>query len=82
MGSPDPFRVRHRDHISEAVQRIVRAGQSLHQVTADIGLPADEANAFKAMLEAELKALTPHNCARYRITLREAQAWIEGGRPL
>lgn len=82
MGSPDPFRVRHRDHISEAVQRIVREGQSLHQVTADIGLPADEANAFKAMLEAELKALTPHNCARYRITLREAQAWIEGGRSL
>lgn len=82
MGSPDPFRVRHRDHISEAVQKIVREGQNLHQVTADIRLPAEEADAFRAMLEAELKALTPHNCARYRITLREAQAWIEGGRSL
>ena len=82
MGSPDPFRVRHREHLSEAVQKIVREGQRLQQVTNDIGVPAEEADAFKVLLEAELEALTPYNCARYRITLREAQAWIERGRPL
>jgi Fic family protein len=82
MGSPDPFRVRHREFLSEAVQRIVRDGRHLSQAIGDIGLPSEDADAFKAMLERELKALTPYNCARYRITLGEAQAWIERGRPL
>lgn len=81
MGSPDPFRVRHREHLSEAVQRVVRERQPLQHVASDIGVPAEEADAFAQMLEAELKALTPYNCARYRITLGETQAWIERGRP-
>lgn len=82
MGSPDPFRVRHRELLSEAVQKIVRDGRHLSQAISSIGLPAEDADAFKVMLEGELKALTPYNCARYRITLGEAQAWIERGRPL
>ncbi|MDP2110444.1 MAG: Fic family protein [Thiobacillus sp.] len=81
MGSPDAFRVRHRENLSEAVQLIVREGQLLQQVTSDIGVQAEEVDAFRAMLEAELSVLTPYNCARYRIALREAQAWIERGRP-
>ena len=81
MGSPDAFRVRHREHLSEAVQRIVREGRPLQQVIHDVGVPAEEVDAFRTMLEDELNALTPYNCARYRITLGEAQAWIERGRP-
>jgi len=30
--------------------------------------------ALSEMLDAELAALTPYNCARYRITLGEVQA--------
>jgi fido (protein-threonine AMPylation protein) len=81
MGSPDAFRVRHREHLSEAVQRVVREGQPLQRVGSDIGVPAEEADAFREMLEAELDALTPYNCARYRVTVGEAQAWVERGRP-
>ncbi len=81
MGSPDAFRVRHREHLGEAVQLIVREGRPLQQVIPDIGVQAKEVDAFRTMLEDELKALTPYNCARYRITLGEAQAWIEHGRP-
>ncbi|MGH9693345.1 MAG: Fic family protein [Bryobacteraceae bacterium] len=81
MGPPDAFRVRHRERLSEAVQRIIREGQPLQQVVSDIGVPAEEVGAVREMLEAELNALTPYNCARYRITLGEAQAWIERGRP-
>jgi Fic family protein len=81
MGSPDAFRVRHREHLSEAVQRIVRTGEPLQRVVPGVGVTAEEANAFKEMLEAELDALTPYNCARYRVTVGEAQAWIERGRP-
>lgn len=80
MGSPDPFRVRHRENLSEAVQQIVRDKNPLQKVLSGIGLPAEDATAFSEMLEAELDALTPYNCARYRITLGEVQAWIERGR--
>ena len=81
MGSPDAFRVRHREHLSEAMRRIVREGQPLQQVLPDIGVQTKEVSAFKTMLEEELKALTRYNCARYRITPGEAQAWITHGRP-
>lgn len=81
MGSPDAFRVRHRENLSEAVQGVVRGGQPLQQVIPNIDVPAEEMDAFRAMLEDELNALTPYNSARYRITLREAQVWIERGRP-
>jgi Fic family protein len=80
-GSPDAFRVRHRERLSEAVQRIVREGQPLRQVISDTGVPEEEVGAFGELLEAELNALTPYNCARYRITVGEAQAWLERGRP-
>ena len=52
------------------------------QAASDIGVPTEELDAFRAMLAAELDALTPYNCARYRITFGEAQAWIDRGRPL
>jgi len=81
MGAPDVFRVRHREHLSEAVQRIVRNGRPLAEATADLDVKADELDAFRAMLEAELNGLTPYNCARYRITLSEAQDWLERGSP-
>ena len=81
MGSPDAFRVRHREHLSEAVQRVVREGQPLQQAIADTGVPSEDVSAFTEMLEAEFNALTPYNCARYRITLREVETWIERGRP-
>jgi len=42
--------------LSEAVQRVVREGQSLQQVVSDIGVPEWEPGAFKEMLEAELNS--------------------------
>ncbi len=82
MGSPDPFRVRHREHLSEAVQRVVRNGLPLHQAVAAMGLPTEDVGPFVEALEAELKMLTAYNCARYRLTIGEVQAWSERGKPI
>ncbi|NMG42509.1 Fic family protein [Aromatoleum toluvorans] len=82
MGSPDPFRVRHREHLSEAAQQLVRNGKTLEQAVAGVGLAAEDAEQFGETLRAELKMLTVHNCARYRLTIREVQAWIERGKPI
>lgn len=81
MNSPDPFRVLHREKLSEAMQRIVRDGVALRRAIKGMLLPTEEVKRFAAMLEAELKALTPHNCARYRLTLGEVQEWIGRGKP-
>lgn len=80
MGSPDAFRVRHREHLSEAVQAIVREGKPLRRVVKGLGLAAENVDAFTAMLEVELDALTPYNCARYRVSVAEVQGWIDRGR--
>lgn len=80
MGSPDAFRVRHREHLSEAVQLIVRDRWSLPSVISQVGVSAEDLEAFRAMLEDEIKALTLYNCARYRVTPAEVQAWVETGR--
>ncbi|MDP1682076.1 MAG: Fic family protein [Burkholderiales bacterium] len=76
MGAPDPFRVRHRERLSEAVQRVVREGQSIRQVIESLSLPADDATAFASMLEKELATLTINNCARYRLTGGDVQKWM------
>lgn len=82
MGSPDPFRVRHREHLSEAVQHVVRSGRRLEQAVEELGLPAEDVGQFGETLKAELEMLTAHNCARYRLTIGEVQAWIERGKPI
>lgn len=82
MGSPDPFRVRHRERLSEAVQYVVRQGLPLEQTVARIGPPAEDVTQFGETLKAELSMLTAHNCARYRVTVAEVQAWIERGKPI
>jgi Fic family protein len=81
MGAPDPFRTRHRERLAEAMQKIVRDGQRLPQAVDGLTLATGEVAAFEAMLVAELKALTPYNCARYRLTTAEVETWITRGRP-
>lgn len=80
MGAPDPFRVKHRERLNEAIQAIVREGLSATVATGSLE-PGDEAQRFAAMLEDELIKLTVNNCARYRLTMRAVEDWIVKGRP-
>lgn len=82
MGSPDPFRVRHREHLSEAVQLVVSNGKPLGQAVVEVGVAAEDVELFGETLKAELEMLTVHNCARYRLTIREVQGWTERGKPI
>ncbi len=80
MGMPDPFRVRHRERLNDAIQSVVREGLSASAAMGVLGL-GDEAPKFAAMLEDELAKLTVNNCARYRLTMRSVEDWIASGRP-
>ena len=64
------------------MQRVVRNGLPLHQAVAAMGLPTEDVGPFVEALEAELKMLTAYNCARYRLTIGEVQAWSERGKPI
>ena len=81
MGSPDPFRIKHREALNEAVGLVVRSRTPAAEALAGLGLPAEDAPKFQQLLAQELKALAVFNCARYRLGIKETQAWIDEGRP-
>lgn len=81
MGLPDPFRVKYREALNEAVGLVVRSRKPVAEALAGLGLPAEDAPKFQQLLAQELGALAVFNCARYRLGIRETQAWIDEGRP-
>ena len=82
MGAPDPMRLRYRETLNDVIQLIVRDRRPMVEALAVSGLGEDTAPGFRALLEEELRKLAAHNCARYRLTLRATEAWIQAGRPL
>ncbi len=81
MGSPDPFRAKYREALTEAVGLVVRDRKSEGGTLACLGLPDEDGAKFQQLLGQELNALTDFNCARYRLGLKETKAWIDEGRP-
>jgi hypothetical protein len=80
LGSPDPFRIKYREALNEAVGMVVRGRQLMADALADLGLPDEDAPKFQQLLAQELNALAVFNCARYRLNMKETQAWIDEGR--
>jgi fido (protein-threonine AMPylation protein) len=81
MGSPDPFRVQYRETLHEAVGMVVRDRKDMDEALAILGLPEEDALKFQQLLVRELAALEIFNCARYRLGIKQTQAWIDEGRP-
>jgi Fic family protein len=81
LGAPDPFRVKYREALHEAVGMVVRGRQPMVEALAALGLPDEDAPKLQQLLAQELKVLAVFNCARYRLGMTETQAWIDEGRP-
>jgi fido (protein-threonine AMPylation protein) len=81
MGSPDPFRIKYREALNEAVGQVVRRRASEAVAVSNLGLPEEDRSKFQQLLGQELNALAAFNCARYRLGIDETQAWIDEGRP-
>lgn len=82
VGLPNPFRVRYREHLGEAIREIVANEAALADAVAGLMLPHADREAFETLLREELRNLEPYNCARYRLSLSKTEAWISAGRPL
>ncbi|MGY2169877.1 Fic family protein [Pseudomonas gingeri] len=81
MGRPDPVRVQFREALNEAIGAIVRDRKTCEEAMADLSLGADQAQLLRPLLMDELKVLGVFNCARYRLTMKQTESWIDAGRP-
>ena len=83
LGEPDPFRMRHRTELREIVGAVVRGGMDKKQAAAHISswtqehIDARDGERFREIAERELLSLHKRNCARYRVTPSDFEAWQE-----
>lgn len=80
-GSPDPFRVKYRLALNDAMREVVRGRKPLGDALAGLGLPDEDESKFQLLLANELNALAVFNCARFRLSFKETQDWIDARRP-
>jgi hypothetical protein len=84
LGDPDPFRLRHRARIGEAVRAVVRSPMGkgraaqwiAEQAAGELG--AGERSRFIEVVETELMSLHEGNIARYRLRPGEFSEWRAG----
>jgi hypothetical protein len=79
MADPDPFKIRYREQLTNAVQAIVRGRKTVStdtvQEMAGELVPGDDGEAFAKILMDVLDRLHEGNVARYRLKLSEFQEW-------
>ena len=84
LGDPDPFRLRYRLLVAEAVAEVVRSGLDKKAATASIRqraaeqVPAEDQARFIEVVETEIMSLHEGHIARYRLRPAEYQAWRQG----
>lgn len=84
LGEPDPFRLRYRERIGDAVRHVVRqnltpaAASRWIQAEGLTDLPSGDREKFQEVLETELRGLHIGNIARYRLRPAEFEDWKIG----
>jgi hypothetical protein len=81
MDAPDPFRIRNRQALTEAVQMVVMDRLSASKAASQVLVATQDLERFHQMLRVELASLEQFNCARFRLGMQAVQAWIDAGRP-
>ena len=79
LPEPDPFRLKYRAELIEAVADLVRMGttvsdEAVRNTVANL-VPADDRQRFSRMVLDELRHLHEGSIARYRLRLAEFKAW-------
>ena len=81
LGEPDPFRLRHRETIAEAVRTVITQAMDRETAVAFLRrrvqdtIPPAERARFMEVAETEIMSLHEGNIARFRLTPREFDAW-------
>jgi len=83
LGEPDPFRLRHRNALFDAVATVVREGMRKRTAAAYLQryasehLPTRDQKRFVEIAETELMYLHEGSIARYKLRPSEYRAWLE-----
>lgn len=83
LGDPDPFRLQHRQHITQVVATVVREKLSKPQAISHIHrfaqeqIEAPDRERFIEVVENQLLSLHEGNIARYRLSPSEFHAWYD-----
>lgn len=85
LPEPDPFRLRYREALIEAIgaiieENIARSGEVSIRRLAQERVAAPDLEAFVAMVLRELHHLNEGNIARYRIRPSKFREWLDGQR--
>ena len=86
LGEPDPFRLKHRALIAEAIRAVVEGGMDQQAAARHIRrqvaqtLPAEDRQRFIEIVETDLLNLHEGNIARARLTPRDFESWKIGWR--
>jgi Fic/DOC family len=81
LGEPDPFRLRHRTLIAQAIAHVVgsamdkKAAIAFIRQSAAQAVPETDQARFSEVVETELMSLHEGNIARYRIRPSQYQTW-------
>ncbi len=81
VGSPDPFRLRHRDHLRQVVGEVIRGPLDRRAALEHVAawtrdeIPEDEQERFQTLIEEELLSVHEGNFVRYRVRPSEFCAW-------
>ena len=79
LGAPDPLRAKYRELLTEVIQAVVREQKSVDEAMQNVVLDGADSELFMAMLRHELSLLGVHNCARYRLSMAQTEAWVGMG---
>ena len=79
LPEPDPFRLKYRAELIEAVAGIVREGKpnkfgDVRKIAANL-VPTEDRQRFASMVSEELRHLHEGSIARYKLRLAEFRAW-------
>jgi Fic family protein len=75
MREPDPFRMRMREQLTEAVRSVVKGGLSISMAVDALDIKDEDTAPFKTMLHNELSRLTAYNCARFGLQHSDVLTW-------
>ena len=76
MRDPDPFRTRLREPLNVALQGVVARGLPLPQAVAELILAPEDVAPLTALVAHELASLNEFNHARYGLTYRQFDEYI------
>ena len=81
LGEPDPFRLKYRTEIRDAVAQIIRSKLGRHEAAGQItrlakeAIAAEDRHTFATVVEDELLGLHGGNFARFQVRPSEFQEW-------